>query len=98
VYVLHVEMFLGNTLIIISAFDFNAVLSYIQKYKMTKLYLVPPIVVRLVKDPATEKYDLSSMEQITCGAAPLGSDTMAMLRSKFKGIAFKQGTPISLCI
>jgi len=92
VYVLHLELFLGNTLVIISAFDFNKVLSYIQKYKMTKLYLVPPIVVRLVKDPTTTKYDLSSVEQITCGAAPLGSDTMAMLRSKFKGIIFKQGT------
>jgi len=76
----------------ISAFDFNAILSYIQKYKMTKLYLVPPIVVRLVKDPATTKYDLSSIEQITCGAAPLGGDTMAMLRSKFEGIIFKQCT------
>lgn len=84
-------MFVGNTLIIISAFDFNALLSYIQKYKMTKLYLVPPIVVRLVKDATTTKYDLSSLQQITCGAAPLGSDTMTMLRSKFKDVAFKQG-------
>jgi len=92
VYVLHLELFIGNTLVIISAFDFDAVLSYVQNYKMTKLYLVPPIVVRLAKDLATAKYDLSSIEQITCGAAPLGSDTMAMLRSKFKGIIFKQGT------
>jgi 4-coumarate--CoA ligase len=89
-------MFLGNTLIIISAFDFNELLSYIQEHKMTKLYLVPPIVVRLVKDPATAKYDLSRMEQITCGAAPLASDTMAMLRSKFNGVAFKQGKLLSI--
>ena len=60
---------------------------------MTKLFLVPPVVVRLVKDELTRKYDLSSLEQITCGAAPLGSDTMASMRKKFKGIVFKQGIP-----
>ena len=91
VYVLHAELYLGNTCVIVPAFDFPTFLSYIQKYRMTKLFLVPPLVVRLVKDPLTQKYDLSSLEQITCGAAPLGRDTMAMMRSKFKGIVFKQG-------
>lgn len=39
------------------------------------------------------------MQQITCGAAPLGSDTMAMLRSRFKGLAFKQGIVLSrMCL
>ena len=60
---------------------------------MTRLYLVPPIVIRLAKDPLTSKYDLSHMEQMVCGAAPLGSDAMGLLRSKFKGIIFKQGNP-----
>ena len=92
VYVLHTELYLGNTCVIIPAFNFPAFLSYIQNYRMTKLFLVPPIVVRLVKDALTAKYDLSSLEQITSGAAPLGSDTMAKMRSKFKGIVFKQGT------
>jgi len=59
---------------------------------MTKLFLVPPVVVRLVKDNLTEKYDLSSLESITCGAAPLGSDTMASMRIKFPEIIFKQGS------
>ena len=58
---------------------------------MTKLYLVPPIVVRLVKDPLTEKYDVSSMQQIICGAAPLGTGTMVLMRKKFPRIVFKQG-------
>jgi acyl-CoA synthetase (AMP-forming)/AMP-acid ligase II len=84
-------MFVGNTLVVVPAFDFPSMLSYIQKYRMTKLFLVPPLVIRLVKDSLTEKYNLSSLEQIISGAAPLGGDTMALLRSKFKGIIFKQG-------
>jgi acyl-CoA synthetase (AMP-forming)/AMP-acid ligase II len=65
---------------------------------MSKLYLVPPLVVRLAKDPLTEKYNLSSIIEITCGAAPLGSDTMSLLRSKFKNIIFKQGISLHLKI
>ena len=91
VYVLHSELYLGNTCVIIPSFDFATFLSYLQKYRMTRLYLVPPIVIRLAKDELTKKYDLSSLEQIVCGAAPLGSDTMGLLRSKFKGIIFRQG-------
>lgn len=91
VFVLHTEVYLGNTLVIVPAFNFPVLLSYIQDYRMTKLFLVPPVVIRLVKDSLTDKYDLSSLEQITCGAAPLGSDTMSLMRSKFKGIIFKQG-------
>jgi acyl-CoA synthetase (AMP-forming)/AMP-acid ligase II len=91
VYILHAELYLGNTCVIVPAFDFPKFLSYIQNYHMTKSFLVPPIVVRLVKDSLTQKYDLSSLEQVICGAAPLGSDTMALMRSKFKGIVVKQG-------
>ena len=91
VYVLHTELYLGNTCVIIPAFEFSSFLSYIEKYRITKLFLVPPIVVRLVKDPLTQKYDLSTLEQITCGAAPLGADVMQALRAKFRGIIFKQG-------
>src|SRR6202035_3271322 len=76
VFVLHTEVYIGNTCVIVPAFNFPVFLSYIQEYHMTKLFLVPPVVIRLVKDLLTEKYDLSSLEQITCGAAPLGSDTM----------------------
>ena len=90
VYVLHGELFLGNTCIIVPAFDFPTLLGYIQKYRMTKLFLVPPIVLRLVKDPLTLNYNLSTLNQITSGAAPLGTSTMTLLRQKFPGIIFNQ--------
>lgn len=95
---MHAEIFLGNTLVVIPAFNFPTFCSYIQKYRMSKLFLVPPVVIRLVKDPLTSEYDLSSLEQITCGAAPLGSDTMALMHSKFKDITFKQGIRFLKCV
>ena len=91
-YAMHADLYIGNTCVIVPAFEFSSFLRYIEKYKMTKLYLVPPVIVRLVKDSLTENYNLSSLQQIISGAAPLGSDTMALLRIKFKNIIFKQCT------
>jgi 4-coumarate--CoA ligase len=55
-------------------FDFISMLEYIQRYRVTFLTLVPPIVVAMAKSPLTKKYDLSSVENVGCGAAPLGRE------------------------
>lgn len=36
--------------------------------------LVPPLVLFLSKHPMVDKYDLSSLQVISSGAAPLGGD------------------------
>ena len=41
-------------------------------HRMTRLFLVPPIVLGLAKHPIVDNYDLSSVRQIFSGAAPLG--------------------------
>ncbi|KAK4104110.1 acetyl-CoA synthetase-like protein [Parathielavia hyrcaniae] len=52
-------------------FDFPKMLAHIQRFRITILSVVPPIVVLLAKHPLTPKYDLSSIETIGSGAAPL---------------------------
>ncbi|KAL2179315.1 uncharacterized protein P884DRAFT_195820 [Thermothelomyces heterothallicus CBS 202.75] len=59
---------------VMPSFDFVKMLSYIQRFRITTLALVPPIVVLLAKHPATGEYDLSSIESIGCGAAPLSRE------------------------
>ncbi|KAL3419965.1 4-coumarate-CoA ligase-like protein 2 [Phlyctema vagabunda] len=61
---------------IMKKFDFIQVLESVQKFKITALTMVPPIVVALAKHPATKKYDLSSIIDITSGAAPLTGDVI----------------------
>jgi acyl-CoA synthetase (AMP-forming)/AMP-acid ligase II len=53
------------------SFDFPKMLAHIQRFRITTLPVVPPIVVMLAKHPATKEYDLSSIESIGSGAAPL---------------------------
>lgn len=55
-------------------FDFVKVLENVQKFRITSLNCVPPIVVALAKHPLVRKYDLSSIESIGSGAAPLSGD------------------------
>lgn len=63
-------------------FDFLKMLEYIPKYKVTDLNLVPPIAVALAKHPDVEKYDLSSVEFLGCGAAPLGRDVAEQVENR----------------
>lgn len=64
-------------------FDFIKMLEYISKYKVTDLNLVPPMAVALAKHPDVDKYDLSSIELIGCGAAPLGRDVAEQVERRF---------------
>ncbi|KAJ8714066.1 hypothetical protein PYW08_007686 [Mythimna loreyi] len=65
---------------------FNPVkyLGAIQKYKVTFLAAVPPIVVFLAKAPVVEKFDLSSILAVWCGAAPLSAETITLCMKRMK--------------
>ncbi|GKT50352.1 4-coumarate--CoA ligase-like 7 [Colletotrichum spaethianum] len=64
----------GIPVYIMSGFDFVKMLTYIQRYRVTQLVSVPPILVALTKHPITAKFDLSSLESVGSGAAPLAAD------------------------
>lgn len=61
----------GIELVVMPAFNLEAFLKAIQEHKITFIYVAPPVIVRLARDPMVEKYDLSSVRMITSGAAPL---------------------------
>ncbi|KAJ2994791.1 hypothetical protein NUW58_g1456 [Xylaria curta] len=62
----------GIPVYIMPSFDFEKMLQHIEKYRITQLMAVPPIIVALAKHPSSRKYDLSSIQDISSGAAPLG--------------------------
>lgn len=63
---------LGIPVYMMPGFNFEKMLQYVQRFRINSLTAVPPIVVALAKHPLSRKYDLSSIESIGCGAAPLG--------------------------
>jgi acyl-CoA synthetase (AMP-forming)/AMP-acid ligase II len=64
----------GVTVVTVSRFDMEQVLSLIQQYRITQFFAVPPIVLSLAKHPIVDKYDISSLKKVFSGAAPLGSE------------------------
>ncbi|KAF2729248.1 4-coumarate-CoA ligase, variant, partial [Polyplosphaeria fusca] len=52
-------------------FTFPSFLSHLSHHRITHLQTAPPVLVMLAKRPETSHYDLSSLKNILCGAAPL---------------------------
>lgn len=64
---------------VMQAFDPEVYLSTIQKYRVNMLQIVPPLANFLAKSPLVDNYDLTSVETIVCGAAPLSKRTQDIL-------------------
>ena len=62
-------------------------------------FVVPPIVMFLNKHPMVAKADLSSLNQLVCGAAPLGPEMVDEFHSKNPNCYVGQGlTPFYPCL
>ncbi len=64
----------GATVVTLPRFDLEQFLTVLQDQKVTQAYLVPPIVLALAKHPIVDQFDLSSLQIIFSGAAPLGAE------------------------
>src|SRR5437588_2166590 len=90
VVVLNMGLHLGATIVMMPRFDLEQFLSLIQKYRVTLSHVVPPIVLKLPKDPLVDNYDLSSLKTIFSGAAPLGPELSRECMQRI-GCGIRQG-------
>jgi len=67
-------LYLGGLCVTMPRFDLAEFLRLIQEYRLTHLYVVPPIVLALAKHPLVDQFDLSSLRLVGCGAAPLDEE------------------------
>ena len=58
---------------------------------MRTINVVPPILLLMVKSPLAAKFDLSSVELIVSGAAPLGKDLCEEVIRKLPKAKIQQG-------
>lgn len=80
------------TNVMLSKWNLELALQSIQKYKISLLPLVPPLVRQLAQSPLTEKYDLSSVVGAASGAAYLPADVAVALAAKLPQGA---GSPVT---
>ncbi|XVF49668.1 hypothetical protein PTKIN_Ptkin04bG0031500 [Pterospermum kingtungense] len=82
---------MGETAVFAERFDFEEMLKGIEKYKVTNMPVSPPLVVALTKSDLTKKYDLSSLQLLGCGGAPLGKEVAERFKEKFPIVELTQG-------
>lgn len=78
---------------IMEKFDFLTTLKNVEKFRISHLIIVPPVVVMLAKRPETKNFDLSSLRGIGSGAAPLSREVSEEVENLFPKDAMniKQG-------
>jgi acyl-CoA synthetase (AMP-forming)/AMP-acid ligase II len=64
----------GATVVTVPRFDLREFLRVIQDYRITRAWVAPPIVLALAKEPLVDEFDLSSLEFMLSGAAPLSAE------------------------
>ncbi|XP_052865027.1 uncharacterized protein LOC128271505 [Anopheles cruzii] len=81
--------------VVMPRFDPHMFLSCIERYKVNLMTVVPPLMVFLAKHPMVDDYDLSSLLNLICGAAPLSKDIEEKVRERI-GVPFiRQGYGMS---
>ncbi|KAJ1693898.1 hypothetical protein LUZ63_010596 [Rhynchospora breviuscula] len=81
------QMSRGNSIISMGRFELDAVMKTIQRYGVTHLFCVPPVMIALAKQGTVQKYNLKSLRFVGSGAAPLGKDVMEAV---FKNIPYAE--------
>ncbi len=61
-------------LVIMPSFDLGEFLGNIAEHKCTIAFIAPPVAVALAKHPLVDSHDLSSLNVVMSGAAPLDAD------------------------
>ncbi|HWF74048.1 MAG TPA: 4-coumarate--CoA ligase family protein [Solirubrobacteraceae bacterium] len=80
----------GATLVTMPRFDLEGFLDLLERHRVTRALVVPPIALALAKHPAVADRDLSALEHIGCGAAPLGAEIAAEVQARI-GCSVTQG-------
>jgi len=52
-------------------FELEPFLALLEAHRITRAFVVPPLVLALANDPAVDRYDVSSLRGVMSGAAPL---------------------------
>lgn len=89
--IMYAQLQRGNAIVSMAKFNLETLLKNVDKYRVSHLWIVPPIVLALAKNPVVKKYNLTSIKQIGSGAAPLGKDLMEDCAKNFPQAVVMQG-------
>ncbi|PBC82023.1 fatty-acyl-CoA synthase [Streptomyces sp. 2224.1] len=78
----------GGTVVLHRAFDPTAVLAAVARHRITHLWLLPPLLYRLLDDPTLRTTDLSSLTRISYGGCAASPTRLAQAAEAFGPVLF----------
>ncbi|CAI0474357.1 unnamed protein product [Linum tenue] len=83
----------GNAVVAMERFELEKMLRSIERYKVTQMFVVPPVMAGLAKAwPAiSQSFDLSSLNLVFSGASPIGKDLMVDCAKNLPHVNILQG-------
>ncbi|KAF6172490.1 hypothetical protein GIB67_007003 [Kingdonia uniflora] len=83
----------GSTVVVLSKFEMQEMLSVVTKYRVTYLPIVPPVMVAMINnaDKIREKYDLSSVQSVLSGGSPLSKEIIEGFLACYPTVQILQG-------
>lgn len=81
----------GAAILIMQKFEIKALVELVQRYRVTIMPIVPPIMLAIAKSAEVEQYDLSSIRTVMSGAAPMGKELEDTVRAKLPDANLGQG-------
>jgi 4-coumarate--CoA ligase len=72
--IMNCGLHVGATVVTMPRFDLEQFLELHQRHRVTRSFVAPPIVLALAKHPLVDSYDLSALNQVFSGAAPLSAE------------------------
>ena len=90
----------GGVLVTMPRFDLELFLRICQDHAARRMWIVPPVALALAKHPLIDNYDLSKVDQVFSGAAPMGrklSDAVAVRLNcaMLQGFGMTELAPVS---
>ncbi|KAI0509949.1 hypothetical protein KFK09_010549 [Dendrobium nobile] len=82
---------LGSTIVVMKRFDAHEAIRAMDRYEVTHLPLVPPIMAALIKRKDATGCVLRSLKQVSCGAAPLSQKLIEEFLCRFEHVDLIQG-------
>jgi acyl-CoA synthetase (AMP-forming)/AMP-acid ligase II len=81
----------GATVVTLPRFDLGALLSAVETYRVTVLAVPPPVLAAMTSAPGALSRDLSSVEFLAAGGAPVGPALQERAAARLPGAVIAQG-------
>lgn len=85
----------GATVVTIPRFDLGGALSLVERHRVSVIVVPPPVMAALARHPEVDRHDLSSLELVVSGGAPLGAELHRAVAARLPHAVVGQGYGLS---